>query len=224
MATDLEEDTIIEGELVSTDAAEYGALAAITKGEIDTQIATAKKYPRSLVKFKREALEYATIDEETASSMYYVLPRGGKKIEGPSVRLAEIVGSCWGNLRYSSRVVATEDKFIVAQGMCADLEKNIAASVEVRTRITDKHGKRYNDDMIGVASASACSKALRQAIFKVVPMAFVKQICDEAKVVSLGKADSMADRRNKMLAWFLKIGVSEQQGLEVIEAARQAAA
>lgn len=219
MATEelLDEDTTIEGELVTTDPAEFGALMAITRGEIDTQIATAKRYPRSLVNFKKQALEFATIDEETAQSMFYVLPRAGKKIEGPSVRLAEVVGSCWGNLRYGARIVATEDNFIVAQGTCADLEKNVAAAVEVRRRITDRKGNRYNDDMIGVTSNAACAVALRQAIFKVVPFAFVKQVYEQAKLTSLGKAQSMAERRDKMVGWFAKIGVSEAQVLACIE-------
>ena len=207
-------DDVIEGEVI-----EGSGLTTISSSElalIDRQIATAQKYPRNLTNFKREALEYATIDEETAASMFYVIPRGGKSIEGPGVRLAEVVGSCWGNLRYASRIIETTDKFAVAQGTCQDLQRNVACSVEVRTRLTDKYGKSYNDDMTQVACAAACSKALREAIFKVVPRAFVNSIYQEAKKVSLGKADSMAEKRGKMLAWYAKLGVSESQVLSVI--------
>ena len=75
------------------DLAGGGTLSVLSRAEIDVQITTAKRYPRSVTAFRREAEEMATLDEETAGSMFYVLPRAGKNIEGPSVRLAEIVGS-----------------------------------------------------------------------------------------------------------------------------------
>lgn len=194
-----------------------GALEAINRSEIDVQIKTAKAYPRSIKQFKADAMEMACLDEDTAASMFYVLPRGGKKIEGPSVRLAEVVGSSWGNLRYGSRIVGTDDKFITAQGMCFDLQKNIAASVEVKRRITDKNGNRFNDDMIQVTSNAACSIALRAAIFKVVPFAFVKPVYEQAKLTSLGKAESMSTKRHRAMDWFIKAGASQEQILGFLE-------
>jgi len=192
------------------------ALSAITRAEIDTQIATAKRYPRSIVAFKRQALEMATLDEETAGSMFYTLPRDGKRIEGPSVRLAEIVGSAWGNIRYGARVIEVGDKFLKAQGATFDLEKNVACTVEVTRRIVGKSGKRYSDDMITVTSNAACSIALRQAIFKVVPFAFVKDIYEQAKQASLGKALTMEQRRTRAFEWFAKIGAKPDQVLKLL--------
>src|SRR5690606_17376874 len=91
---------VLEGEVVEEGTGELqvvsgGALSELTRAEIDMQIATAKRYPRSLTQFKESAMEMACLDEETAASMFYVLPRDGKKIEGPSVRLAEVVGSAF---------------------------------------------------------------------------------------------------------------------------------
>jgi len=67
--------------------APVGALLQIEKATIDTQIATAKQYPRSITKFLREAEEIACLDEETAASCFYRVPRDGKYIEGPSARI-----------------------------------------------------------------------------------------------------------------------------------------
>src|SRR6185503_20995123 len=86
-----------------------GALSAVDKASIDMQIATAKQYPRVVSDCIKEALTLATMDEDTAGSMFYALPRGGKKIEGPSARLAEIMAYSWGNLRVDADIVA-EDK------------------------------------------------------------------------------------------------------------------
>ena len=214
MATAFEHETS-DGELITVDDT-GGALQAIMSAEVDIQIKTAKAYPRSIKQFKADATEMACLDEETAASMFYVLPRGGKKIEGPSVRLAEVVGSSWGNLRYGARIMGIDDKFITAQGNCFDLQKNIAASVEVKRRITDKNGRRFNDDMIQTTSNAACAIALRAAIFKVVPFAFVKPIYEQAKMTSLGKAESMSAKRHKAMDWFLKAGASQEQLLEFL--------
>jgi hypothetical protein len=193
-----------------------GMLASLNRAEIDIQITTARRYPRSIVGFKRQALEMATLDEDTAGSMFYVLPRSGKKIEGPSVRLAEVVGSAWGNMRYGARVVEIGDHYVTAQGAAFDLEKNLACTVEVRRRITDRNGRRYNDDMIGVTANAACSVALRQAIFKVVPFAYVKSIYEEAKKASLGNALTMEQRRQRALDWYAKIGAKPEHVLRIL--------
>ncbi len=103
------------------------ALAALNSSEIDIQIATANKYKRSIASFVKQVETFATLSEEVAETMFYKLPRGkeGNKvlyIEGPSVRLAEVAASSYKNLRFGSRIIAVEERFIVAQGYCFDLE------------------------------------------------------------------------------------------------------
>jgi len=205
MSTDTEE---IEGEIITTTVTP-SALAELNRSEIDCQITTARAYPRSIKAFKRKAMELATLDEETAASMFYVLPRAGKKIEGPSIRLAEVVGSAFGNLRYSARIVKEEREFITAQGTCHDLESNNAASVEVRRRITNKSGARFNADMIQTTGNAACSIALREAIFKIVPRAIFKDVYEQSRLCSVGKANSFNESRHKAFDWFKKAGATE---------------
>jgi hypothetical protein len=205
-----------EVEVVHGDVLGTTALAALNRSEIDVQIQTAKRFPRNITTFKRQALMMATLDEETAESMFYALPRSGKTIEGPSVRLAEVVGSAWGNIRYGARVIDVGDAFVTAQGAAFDLENNLACTVEVKRRITDRQGRRYNDDMIGVTSNAACSVALRQAIFKVVPFAYVKSIYEEAKLTAIGKSMTMEQRRTRALGWYTKVGGQEKQVLELL--------
>lgn len=195
------------------------ALEALNRSEIDIQVATAHRYPRKTSEFKARALALATLDEETAASMFYAVPRAGETIQGPSVRLAEIVGSCWGNLRYGARIVEEGQEFITAQGMCHDLETNNAASVEIRRRIVNRHGKRYNPDMIQVTGNAAISIALRQAIFKIVPFAFVKPIYEAAIQTAIGKAETLGGRRRIAFEWFGKLGVTEERVLLVLNRA-----
>lgn len=196
----------VEGELIEV---HHSSVAELNRAEIDVQIATAHAYPRSIKEFKRKATELATLDEDTAGSMFYVLPRDGKRIEGPSVRLAEVVGSAYGNLRYSARIVKEEREFITAQGMCHDLESNNAACVEIRRRITKKNGQRYNADMIQTTGNAACSIALREAIFKVVPRALFKDVYEKARLTSVGKNKPIATMRQDCLEWFRKAGAKD---------------
>ena len=192
---DVEVDDV--GMLVTNDK----SLAAITAAEVDIQISTAHRFPRSLALSRQRVLDMACVNEEVAASCFYSLPREGKNITGPSVRFAEIVASSWGNLRVQARVTEIGDTMIVAQGVCHDLETNVALSAEARVRITNRSGKRYNDDMIGVACASALSKATRNAIFKVVPRANFIDIEAKARQVAGGDSKSLSQNRTAMLAY-----------------------
>lgn len=195
------------------------ALESLERASVDLQISTAHKYPRSPAISKRKMMELATLDEETAESCFYKLNRQGKGIEGPSIRLAEIAASCFGNLRYGSRVVANDGKQITAQGFCHDLESNVMFTIEVRRRITDRNGRTYSDDMQVVTGNAACAIAARNAIFKVVPFAFVKPIFLAAKKTAVGDITTLADRRAKMLAKFAALGVNEKRVCASVEKA-----
>ena len=122
-------------------------LQAINRAEVDTQIATAKQYPRDIYGALNNIKTIATLDNSTAEDCFYALRRQGTLIEGVSVRLAEIIAGAWGNMRVQTRIIGNDGKTITAQGVCHDLETNLAVSVEVKRRITHKSGKTYSEDM-----------------------------------------------------------------------------
>lgn len=192
------------------------SLAALTRSEIDVQIATAKQYPRNLARVLGNIETLATMDEEVAGSCFYTLRRQGKVIEGASVRMAEIIASSWGNLRVQARIIGNDGKMITAQGVCHDLESNYAVSAEVKRRITDKNGRTFSEDMQVVTGNAACAIAMRNALFKVVPAALVKKVIDKAKKVSLGESMTLETSREKMLQYFKTIGVEERQILDYL--------
>lgn len=187
------------------------SLMLITKAEIDTQIATAKAFPRSPKMFIDKALSLATLNEDIAASCSYTLPRAGKNLEGPSVRLAEIVCSSFGNIRSGARIIANDGRTVTAQGICHDLETNNCVTVEVRRRITDRNGKTLSEDMQVVIGNAACSIAFRNAVFKVIPAALVNDVYEKAKEVAKGTAETLVVRRNKALDYFKGLNVTEKQ-------------
>ena len=150
------------------------------KAAIDVQISTAKAYPRNITKATNNALAIATVDLKTAQTCTYAVPRGGKKITGPSVHLAKILAQCWGNLRVEAKVVAIDARQVTSEAVCFDLENNLAIKIEAnRLRCNGKSG-RFSDDMITVTGNAANSIALRNAVLSVIPRGIVDKVYEGA--------------------------------------------
>ena len=82
---------IEEGREVTSMNVESGTAALISRSEIDMQIATAHKFPRSIKRFRNEALQMVTLNEQVAESCIYALPRGDKTIDYG--RVMEVMGT-----------------------------------------------------------------------------------------------------------------------------------
>lgn len=206
------EPELMERELPPPDIT---ALPALLRAEIDGQIATARAFPRNVTGFIREATELVCIDEAMAEACIFALPRGKgtdkKTIEGPSARFAEIIQHCFGNNRGGARVVAEDKQFVTAQGTYHDLEKNVQVVMEVKRRITDSRGNRYNADMIGVTGNAAASIAHRNAVLKGIPKALWLPVYERARSVVVGDVTTLKTKRANALAWFAKVGISPEQ-------------
>ena len=156
------------------------------KAQLDVQIVTAKSYPRNIKKSTDNAIAVVTIDKDTASTCSYALPRGGKPVTGPSVHLAKILAQTWGNLRVDAKVVSTDATHITSEAVCFDLENNLAIKVQVKRKITDSKGKRYNEDMITMTGNAANSIALRNAVLSVIPRGIVDKVYNAARQTITG--------------------------------------
>lgn len=190
-------------------------LAALNRSEIDIQISTAKKYPRDINESLGRIVALATVNPQTANECFYSLRRngaeGGTAIEGPSIRLAEIVAASWKNLRVASQIVGNDGKFVTARGVCHDLETNVAVACEVKRRITDKYGKTYNDDMQVVTGNAAGAIAFRNAVFKVVPKAVISEAINTIKRSMIADTtQNFEETKGKMFTVFAKKGVTKE--------------
>ena len=209
-------------ETMPVEIVQNDALASIERAQVDVQISTARKYPRTLSKVKERMLSFATLDEETASSCFYTLParRGGddKPIQGPSVRMAEIALASYQHVKAGSRIINDDGKFLTAQAVVHDLENNVAVSIEVRRRVTSKSGARYSDDMIAVTGNAACSIALRNAVFRVVPRALITPVYEAAKRVAVGDVKSLTTKRAQIIARLKQMGAKDAAILAAVGA------
>jgi hypothetical protein len=192
---------------------------SLALAEIDQQITTAHAYPRSIDLSMKNILTLATLDEETAAECVYALPRAGKPIKGPSIRLAEIIQSQYGNNRVGTRVVHVDriEKYVEAEGIFHDLETNTATTARVRRRISDKRGRLLTDDMIIVTGNAAASIAKRNAILAGVPKAVWRRAYLAVESVLAGDVKTLVERRTAAMKAFAAFGITPEQVCAVLE-------
>lgn len=192
---------------------------AIERANIDSQISTAKQYPRDIRRSIDNSIVMATMNEETAQSCGYALPRGEKIITGPSVHLAKIMVSNWGNIRTEAKVVQITDKHVISRGTCWDLETNVASAFEVRRNIIDSKGRRFSDDMITVTGNAANSIAYRNSVFAVIPQAITNRVYEAAQRLitgDLSDADKILKKRTLIINSFKNdYAITEEEVLKL---------
>ncbi|HDY6515851.1 TPA: hypothetical protein RRC01_006467, partial [Pseudomonas aeruginosa] len=91
--------------------------------EAQGKLILAKKFPRD------EALAYSKIMNSCsrptlAASGEYAYPRGGQTVSGPSIRLAEELARCWGNIEYGIRELSRQQGNSEMEAYAWDLETN----------------------------------------------------------------------------------------------------
>lgn len=199
-------------EVINAEIVEPCALMQLEKAQIDMQIATAHQYPRSMHVFKTKAIDMACIDEETAESCIYKRPvGGGKTAEGKSVRMAEIVGASYGNLRVAARIVEQTDRQVIAQGVAHDLESNFLSTSEVVEATVKRDGTPYDERMRVVVAKAALAKARRDATFQVVPAALCKPVEKAVRELLFGDQKSLSERRKNAELYISKLPVGKDR-------------
>lgn len=188
---------------------------AVERANVDSQVATAKQYPRDLTRCINNSIVMATMDYETAQSCGYALPRGGKPITGPSVHLAKLLVSNYGNIRAEAKISKITDKRVISRGTCWDLENNVATAFEVSRSIVGKSGKRFSDDMVTVTGNAASSIAYRNAVFSVIPRTITNKVYQAAQhfiTGDLSDEEKLVARRKKCIDFFKdEYGITEQE-------------
>lgn len=223
MSVHTEEHITADGEVIVSSGApalvpQASLAVSLARAEVDQQITTAHAYPRSVDRAVKNIMSLATLDDETAEECVYALPRGGKPIKGPSVRLAEIIAGQWGNCRVGARVVHVDrfEKFVEAEGVFHDLETNAATTARVRRRISDRQGRVFNDDMIVVTGNAACAIAKRNAILGAVPKAVWRKAYSAVEQVIAGDIKTLSERRDRAMKAFAAFGVTPDQVFQAL--------
>jgi len=189
------------------------SLEQIERAQYDVAVNTAQKYPRNITHFHRDAIALVKMDQETAESCIFRRPVGKKDgreeyAEGMSVRMAEIVAACYGNIVYGSYIIEQTDRMVKARGQARDIQRNVTASSEVVESTVTKDGRPFSERMRIVVAKAALSKARRDALFQVVPRALCKPIETAARQVITGSQKPLAERRAAVVSWISKTSIA----------------
>lgn len=182
--------------------------------EVQAAMVVAKKFPRDQhAAFNRimTACERPVLAEAAS----YSYPKGGKKVEGPTIRLAEVLAQNWGNMEFGIRELSQDSGASEVQAFAWDLETNVRQSKTFLVPHKMKaHGtfKILTDPRdIYEHTANMGARRLRACILGIIPgdivdAAVVK--CEET--LKKGDGKPLEDRVRGMLERFKEIEISQE--------------
>lgn len=183
--------------------------------EAQGKLVIAKRFPRNEVEAYAKAMQ-ACQRPSMAAKAFYSFPRGGQTVEGPTIRFAEELARCWGNIDYGIKELSQDDGKSEMQAYAWDLETN-AQSVQ---NFTNPHQREQGKKMVTLTSqrdiyennANMATRRLRSRILAILPAWFVEGAIAECKKTLSGQNDTpLIDRVKKMVVQFAKLGVTQNQ-------------
>lgn len=198
----------------------------LQESEFQSLLTWSHQHPRNINRAMEAMVRMVTITESSAADMSFAVPRGGKIIEGQSIRFAEVVAQAWGHGESDAYIVMInkEEKYVVARGIFFDFETGYRNKAMVQRSIQDKHGKVFSDDMINVTCNAACAIAKRNAILKGgIPEAAWMNAWKAARAKAAGGLEGFAKKRQEVLAHFMRAGVAPDRVIATIGVRSEAA-
>lgn len=183
--------------------------------EAQGKLVIAKRFPRDEVAAYAKAME-ACQRPKMAEKAFYAFPRGGQTVKGPTIRFAEELARCWGNIDYGIKELSQDDGKSEMQAYAWDLETN-AQSVQ---NFTNPHQREQGKKMVTLTSqrdiyennANMATRRLRARILAILPSWFVEDCIAECEKTLAGQNDTpLVDRVKKMIVQFARFGVTQEQ-------------
>lgn len=179
--------------------------------EAQGKLIIAKNFPRNEYEAYAKAIE-ACKRKSLAEKAIYSYPRSGSTISGPSIRLAEELARCWGNIDFGIKELSQKDGESEMQAYCWDMETNTISSqtfVVAHVRDTKSGQKKLTEQRdIYENNANMAGRRLRARILAVLPPDLVEQAVVECKKTLAGNNDTpVTDRIKKMVVAFEKYGI-----------------
>jgi hypothetical protein len=182
--------------------------------DLQGMVYSAKQFPRDqFAAYQR--IKQACERKSLAMIASYEYPRGGQKVTGPSIRLAEVVAQNWGNMTFG--VVELEQK--VGESTCMayawDIETNVRSEkiFTVKHERSTKQGPKKLDDSRDIYELVANMGARRQraCILAIIPKDVIDSAVEECDKTLAGKnSEPIIDRIKKMFDAFKAYGVTRE--------------
>lgn len=183
--------------------------------EAQAKMIIAKKFPRDEVEAYSRAM-LACQRRGLAEKAFYSYPKAGKAVSGASIRFAEELARCWGNMDFGIKELSQDEGKSEMQAYAWDYETNVNSIQSfVVHHIRDKKDgvaeKLTQQRDIYELTANMGARRLRARILSILPIDYVEMAIAECKKTLAGKNDEpLIDRIKNMVVAFQKIGVSKE--------------
>ena len=179
--------------------------------EAQGKLIIAKNFPRNEYEAYAKAIE-ACKRKSLAEKAIYSYPRGKETITGPSIRLAEELARCWGNIEFGIKELSQKEGESEMQAYCWDMETNTMSSqtfVVAHVRDTKYGAKKLTEQRdIYENNANMAGRRLRARILAVLPPDLVEKAVLECRKTLSGNNDTpISDRIKGMVIAFEKFGI-----------------
>jgi len=179
--------------------------------EAQGKLIIAKNFPRNEYEAYAKAIE-ACKRKSLAEKAIYSYPRGKETITGPSIRLAEELARCWGNIDFGIKELSQKEGESEMQAYCWDMETNTMSSqtfVVAHVRDTKYGAKKLTEQRdIYENNANMAGRRLRARILAVLPPDLVeKAVLECRKTLSGNNNTPISDRIKGMVIAFEKFGI-----------------
>lgn len=179
--------------------------------EAQGKLIIAKNFPRNEYEAYAKVID-ACKRKSLAEKAIYSYPRSGSTISGPSIRLAEELARCWGNIDFGIKELSQKDGESEMEAYCWDMETNtISSQTFVVAHVRDtKTGKKKLTEQRDIYenNANMAGRRLRARILAILPPDLVEKAIAECRKTLAGNNDTpITDRIKKMVVAFEKFGV-----------------
>lgn len=182
--------------------------------EVQAAMVIAKRFPRNQIEATDKILQAFT-RPTLAEGALYSYSRGGSDVTGPSIRTAEVLAQCWGNMSFGVRELEQRNGESTVEAFAWDLETN-ARQVKVfqvgHVRHTKSGQKKLTDPRdIYEMVANQGARRLRACILGVIPGDVIEAAVKQAEETLHSNADVSPDGIKKLVTAFEKFGVGKEQ-------------
>lgn len=182
--------------------------------EAQGKLLMAKRFPRNYTESYAKAIE-ACQRKGFAEKAFFSYPRAGQTVTGVTIRFAEEMARCYGNLDYGIKEMSHEEGKSEMQAYCWDLETNTISSQNftVEHILETKSGNRKLTSQRDIyeRTANDGARRLRSRILAILPPDLVEDCILECKKTLSGQNDiPLIDKIKNMVTGFAKVGVTKE--------------
>jgi hypothetical protein len=210
---------------VQNNHAAVNAEAQKVAAQVQAQMMIAARFPRVRTQVIDE-ITAACASVKLAEKASYSFSRAGSSVEGPTIRLAEMIAQCWGHLEFGTKILEQNSKTAVCLAYARDYQKNTSVQKEFtvslsRTKKTKEGGyltiPLETPRDISEAIGSQASRFERTCILKLIPADVVEHAIEQCDETLKNKVKITEDTLKKLLEAFEKYGVTRSMIEEKIQ-------